>query len=52
MVNPVVFKSDEGTSYMIYCDSGGRMYLMDPKTGDTLDTISVERNGRVARHFQ
>jgi len=41
---PVVFKSDEGTSYMIYCDSGGRMYLMDPKTGDTLDTISVERN--------
>ena len=29
---------------MIYCDSGGRMYLMDPKTGETLDTVSVERN--------
>lgn len=41
---PVVFQSDDGTSYMIYCDSGGRMYLMDPKTGDTLDTVSVERN--------
>ena len=41
---PVVFQSDDGTSYMIYCDSGGRMYLMDPKTGETLDTVSVERN--------
>ena len=41
---PTVFKSDDGTSYMIFCDSYGKMYLIDPKTGETLDTISVERN--------
>lgn len=41
---PVVFQSDEGTSYMIYCDSGGKMYLMDPKTGEVFDTVSVGGN--------
>ncbi|HZK28090.1 MAG TPA: PQQ-binding-like beta-propeller repeat protein [Thermoclostridium sp.] len=41
---PTVFKSDDGTSYMIFCDSYGNMYLMDPKTGETLDKISVEKN--------
>ncbi len=42
--SPTVFQSDDGTSYMIFCDSMGNMFLMDPKNGDTLDTISVERN--------
>ncbi|AGC67546.1 pyrrolo-quinoline quinone repeat-containing protein [Thermoclostridium stercorarium subsp. stercorarium DSM 8532] len=42
--SPVVFSSDDGKSYMIFCDSAGRMFLIDPKTGETLDTISVERN--------
>lgn len=42
--SPTVFKSDEGKSYMIFCDSQGNMYLMDPKNGETLDTVSVERN--------
>lgn len=42
--SPVVFRSDDGTSYMIFCDSGGRMYLIDPKTGETLDTVSVQAN--------
>lgn len=42
--SPTVFHSDEGKSYMIFCDSQGNMFLMDPKTGETLDTISVERN--------
>ncbi len=42
--SPTVFQSDDGTSYMIFCDSQGNMFLMDPKTGETLDSISVERN--------
>ncbi|NLY18671.1 MAG: PQQ-binding-like beta-propeller repeat protein [Clostridiaceae bacterium] len=42
--SPTVFQSDEGKSYMIFCDSQGNMFLMDPKTGETLDTVSVERN--------
>lgn len=41
---PVVFQSEEGTSYMIYCDSAGKMYLMNPKNGEIFDTVSVERN--------
>lgn len=42
--SPTVFQSDEGKSYMVFCDSQGNMFLMDPKTGETLDTVSVERN--------
>jgi len=42
--SPTVFKSDDGTSYMIFPDSHGNMFLIDPKTGEILDTISVERN--------
>jgi len=42
--SPTLFKSDDGTSYMIYCDSAGYVYLIDPKNGETLDTVSVERN--------
>jgi outer membrane protein assembly factor BamB len=29
---------------MIFPDSHGNMFLIDPKTGEILDTISVERN--------
>ena len=42
--SPTVFQSDDGKSYMIFCDSQGSMFLMDPRTGETLDTISVEKN--------
>lgn len=42
--SPTVFKSDNGKSYMIFCDSQGNMNLMDPSNGDVLDTVSVERN--------
>lgn len=46
--SPTVFKSDDGTSYMIFADSQGNMFLIDPKTGQTLDTISVERNAEAS----
>lgn len=42
--SPTVFQSDNGKSYMIFCDSQGNMNLMDPSNGDVLDTVSVERN--------
>lgn len=42
--SPVIFQSDEGKTYMIFCDFLGKMYLMDPKNGDILDTVSVELN--------
>lgn len=41
---PTIIKSDDGTSYMIFADSQGTLFLLDPKTGDTLDTVSLERN--------
>ncbi len=42
--SPVDFLSDDGKTYMIFCDSKGDMHLMDPKNGNILDTISVGAN--------
>lgn len=42
--SPVDFMSDDGKTYMILCDYGGYMHLIDPKTGEDLDKISVGGN--------
>ena len=42
--SPVDFKGTDGKTYMIFCDFYGDMHLMDPRTGDILDTISVGKN--------
>lgn len=42
--SPVDFTSDEGKTYMIFCDFNGDMHLMDPMNGNILDTISVGAN--------
>jgi outer membrane protein assembly factor BamB len=42
--SPVDFKSDDGKTYMILCDFKGDMHLIDPKTGEDLDKISVGGN--------
>jgi outer membrane protein assembly factor BamB len=42
--SPVDFKSDNGKTYVILCDSVGAMHLIDPKTGEDLDKIFVGGN--------
>ena len=42
--SPVDFLSDDGKTYMIFCDFAGDMHLIDPKNGEILDTISVGLN--------
>jgi len=42
--SPVDFMSDDGKTYMIFCDYAGEMHLMDPLNGEILDTISVGLN--------
>lgn len=42
--SPVDFQSDDGKTYMIFCDYAGQMHLMDPANGEILDTISVGLN--------
>jgi len=42
--SPVDFLSDDGKTYMIFCDYAGQMHLMDPSNGEILDTISVGLN--------
>ena len=42
--SPVDFLSDDGKTYMIFCDYAGNMHLMDPMTGDIIDTLSVGLN--------
>lgn len=42
--SPVDFKSQDGKTYMILCDFRGDMHLIDPKTGEDLDKISVGGN--------
>lgn len=41
---PVDFLSEDGKTYMIFCDFHGDMHLMDPMNGEILDTISVGAN--------
>jgi outer membrane protein assembly factor BamB len=42
--SPVDFRSDDGKTYMLLCDFKGYMHLVDPKTGEDLDKISVGGN--------
>jgi outer membrane protein assembly factor BamB len=42
--SPVDFMSDDGKTYMIFCDFSGKMHLMDPANGNIIDTISVGLN--------
>ncbi len=42
--SPADFTSEDGKTYMIFCDSNGDMHLMDPMNGEILDTLSVGAN--------
>lgn len=42
--SPVDFYDAEGNGYLIYCTSGGYMYLLDGATGEKLDGIDLDGN--------
>ncbi len=42
--SPVDFMSKDGKTHMLLCDFKGYMHLIDPKTGEDLDKISVGGN--------
>ncbi len=42
--SPVDFKSSDGKTYMVYSDYAGLMHLVDPMTGNILDSISLGLN--------
>lgn len=42
--SPVDFYDSEGNGYLIYCTSGGYMYLLDGATGEKLDAIDLNGN--------
>lgn len=42
--SPLDFKSSDGKTYVVYCDFAGYMHLVDPKTGRTLNSISLGGN--------
>ena len=42
--SPVVIYNQDGTGYIIYCTSGGYMYLLDGLTGEKLDNIDLGSN--------
>ncbi len=42
--SPVDFYTESGKGYLIYCTSGGYMYLLDGKTGEKLDGIDLDGN--------
>lgn len=42
--SPVDFKSSDGKTYMVYCDFAGYMHLVDPMTGNVLDSVSLGQN--------
>ena len=42
--SPVDFYDAEGNGYLIYCTSGGYMYLLDGATGEKLDAIDLNGN--------
>lgn len=42
--SPVDFYDSEGNGYLIYCTSGGYMYLLDGATGKKLDAIDLNGN--------
>lgn len=42
--SPVDIYTQDGKSYLIYCDSAGYMYLIEGKTGEILDKIPLGGN--------
>ncbi len=42
--SPVDFRSSDSKTYMVYCDFAGYMHLVDPMTGNTLDSVSLGQN--------
>lgn len=42
--SPVDFYDEQGNGYLIYCNSGFNMYLIDGKTGEELDYINLGGN--------
>jgi len=42
--SPTAVYTEDGTAYLILCDSVGNMYLMDPRSGETLDTVNLGAN--------
>lgn len=42
--SPVDFYDAEGNGYLIYCTSGGYLYLLDGATGEKLDAIDLNGN--------
>lgn len=42
--SPVDFKSSDGKTYMVYTDYAGNMHLVDPMTGNILDSVSLGKN--------
>lgn len=42
--SPVDFYDADGNGYLIYCNSGFNMYLIDGKTGEELDTLNLGGN--------
>ena len=42
--SPVDFYDKDGNGYLIYCNSGFNMFLLDGKTGEELDYINLGGN--------
>ena len=42
--SPVDFMSSDGKTYVLFCDANGDMHLIDPKTGEDLDVVSLGAN--------
>ncbi len=42
--SPVAVYAQDGTAYLVQCDSGGSMFLLDAKTGKQLDRIDLGAN--------
>lgn len=42
--SPVDFYDKDGNGYLVYCNSGFNMYLIDGKTGEELDSINLGGN--------
>lgn len=42
--SPVDFYDDDGNGYLIYCNSGFNMFLLDGKTGEELDYLNLGGN--------
>ncbi len=42
--SPVAVYNEDGSAHVILADSGGRIHMMDSKTGETLTTVNVGSN--------